>query len=637
MATSSIRAGSAFVELFMKDTRFTTGLKAADKDLRKFGEKMRSLGTWVTAAGTAASLAFVPTIKAASDAVETVNKFEAVFKDQAPAAKAFADALAASVGRSKYAIYDALASLDAFFVGLGFGGSEARKFSQELTALAVDFGSFYNISDDEAMERFISALSGSAQVLDKFGVNIRQAALQEELLAMGVNKTWSEVSEAEKVQARFNVILKSMTAQGAVGDAIKTAGSFGNRMKALKGSLHDAAVEVGNALIPVLTTLVDKVVRIVDASKKWITENTGLVRMIALAAVGVTAAGGALIALGAAATIAGMALGALATVGAAISSVFAALFTKAGLVAVAIAGVAGAIIYVSGSGAKAIQWLSDSFNELRATASLVFKGISDAMAAGDLSLAARVLWLSIKAEFKRGTNALEEVVIGFKQWIATAWYDAVFGLAEPFAEAIAQMAKMWTNFTASIIDKWKGIEQTIAEALITQTAKSQGMDPSMFVGGLRTMYATQADQRKAETEGALSAIDATKTAATGGLSAMRSTLQQGIEDRAGKAMAENAKELADLMKQRDEAIAAAAQAREEAAKKEAAAMPEAGAPPGTTAANEAAGAVAGTFSALAAMRLGTSTAADRTAEATEETAENTGELVAKLDTFLVAV
>src|SRR5690606_31067061 len=106
--------------------------------------------------------------------------------------------------------------------GLGFGAEQSRKFSQQLAQLALDFASFNNMSDAEAQQRFISALSGSSEVLDMFGVNIKQAALEQELLQQGVKKAWTEVSEQEKAVARLSIIMRSMTDQGAVGDAVRT-------------------------------------------------------------------------------------------------------------------------------------------------------------------------------------------------------------------------------------------------------------------------------------------------------------------------------------------------------------------------------------------------------------------------------
>jgi hypothetical protein len=83
-----------------------------------------------------------------------------------------------------------------------------------------------------------------------FGINIKQSALQQELLAMGIKKSVVQASEQEKVLARVNVIYKAMGQQGAIGDAERTAGSLTNTMRRLKDAFVDMGVEIGNIFVP---------------------------------------------------------------------------------------------------------------------------------------------------------------------------------------------------------------------------------------------------------------------------------------------------------------------------------------------------------------------------------------------------
>ncbi len=195
-------------------------------------------------------------ISAASDAQESYSKFQQVFGEQAKAAEDFADRLAKSVGRSRYAIIDSLSVFQSFFKGLEFTSDKSRELSETMQRLAIDFASFHNLQDPEAVQRFISALSGSGEVLDRFGVNIKQAALQQELLRMGINKSWQQVTEQEKALGRLNVIMRAMGQQGAVGDAVRTLGSYANQLKALKAGVHDFAVTAGQIFIPIATEIV---------------------------------------------------------------------------------------------------------------------------------------------------------------------------------------------------------------------------------------------------------------------------------------------------------------------------------------------------------------------------------------------
>lgn len=196
------------------------------------------------------------TVSDASDANESIAKFTAVYGKEAKTASKFVGELADEIGRSESEIRKALSAYQSIFVGLEFGQTKAAKMSMELEKLTLDFAAFHNISDEEAMTRFVSAMSGSAEVLDQFGVNIRQAALQDELFRRGIHKSVTQATEAEKTMARLNVVMEVMGSQGAIGAAARESQSFANRMKDLKAEVQDLSIAVGNQLMqPALETV----------------------------------------------------------------------------------------------------------------------------------------------------------------------------------------------------------------------------------------------------------------------------------------------------------------------------------------------------------------------------------------------
>jgi len=232
-------------------------LTPLEKDLDRTGKKMGEVGRSMTLGITAPlALAAGAFVKAAADAEETENRFRQVFGSLSDDAGAFADELGDAVGRSSIKIMDGLSTFQSFSVGMGFAREEASEMSKSIQTLALDFASFNNISDDEAMQRFISALSGSSEVLDRFGINIKQSALDLELQAQGLANSTSEATEQQKVIARLAIIMRAMTDQGATGDAIRTQDSFTNQMKRLNDAFLDFRVQLGRDIIPALTGLV---------------------------------------------------------------------------------------------------------------------------------------------------------------------------------------------------------------------------------------------------------------------------------------------------------------------------------------------------------------------------------------------
>jgi hypothetical protein len=188
-------------------------------------------------------------VKAAMDAAEMESRFDALFKSSSDDVRAWSETLADAVNRSGQDIRNTASDFEGFFVGLGYSTEEAAKFSKQLTELSVDFASFNNLADSEASGRFISALSGSGEVLDRFGINIKSAALEQKLFEMGINKTTAQASEQEKAIARLAIITESMGAQGAVGDAVRTSGSLSNQWRGLTAALQDGRREIGAAIM----------------------------------------------------------------------------------------------------------------------------------------------------------------------------------------------------------------------------------------------------------------------------------------------------------------------------------------------------------------------------------------------------
>ena len=230
------------------------GLNQANEALDVFKKKataLRNVGLGLTAAITAPFLAFAyNSISAASDAQETENLFKQVFGNITQQGTAFAEQLGDAVGRSTIDIKKGLATFQQFGQGLGMAGQDAFAFSKELQSLSIDFASIQNISDEESMQRFISALSGSTEVMDKFGINLKVAALEQAALKQGIKKSYDEMTELEKATLRLSVIRDVLGKNGAVGDAVRTSGSFANVLKAFRAQVKDLNIAFGEELLP---------------------------------------------------------------------------------------------------------------------------------------------------------------------------------------------------------------------------------------------------------------------------------------------------------------------------------------------------------------------------------------------------
>lgn len=364
------------MEFFLEDQKLQRGLKTTERKLGRFGRSLRGAGAAMLGFGGALAAPFAVSIKAAADLEETMNKFNVVFGENAKQVKEWGDTFAAEVGRSRQQIADFLSSAQDLLVPIGFESGAAEELSKDLTRLAVDLASFNNMADADVMRDLQAALTGSGEVMKKYGVLVSEAAVKQELLNQGLDPKTAD--NTQKAMARLNIIMRGTTA--AQGDAIRSAGSFTNQMKALKASVSDAAAEVGTALLPVVTPLVSKVVEVTKEAAAWITKNHETVVVLAEVTAAVVAVGGALVILGGTVQAVSVAIGGintlLFTVIPAIIK-FGSTMTSAGVAATALkvalvsgvavaAGIAATAIYKANGSVQAFNESIREMNRLTA-------------------------------------------------------------------------------------------------------------------------------------------------------------------------------------------------------------------------------------------------------------------------------
>lgn len=210
-----------------------------------FGSLALNVGAMV-----AGAFSFQKLITSASNVEETMNKFNIVFKNNGEAVKAWSDGLAAEIGRSKNLVASFVSSNQDLFVPLGFDFGTAEEISKTVTGLAFDLASFNNITDEQAFGDLQAALTGSGEVMKKYGVIVSEAAVKQELLNNGLNP--ANATESQKVFARLQIILRGTTA--AQGDAVRSMGGFANQWKRLMGVVEDRSAALGEKVLPLITS-----------------------------------------------------------------------------------------------------------------------------------------------------------------------------------------------------------------------------------------------------------------------------------------------------------------------------------------------------------------------------------------------
>lgn len=184
-------------------------------------------------------------------ALEEENaKFGTVFGAHADEALSWIEDYSDKVGRSALETQQFMSETQNLLVGFGASRDSAFEMSKQVQQLSVDLASFNNVQDDVALNNIQSALLGNHRAAKSLGIALTEATLDQEAANRGYDKAFAKLKPLEKAQLRYQVMVSQ--SQDAMGDAERTAGSYTNQMKRLKGSVSDIAAEAGMALIPTL-------------------------------------------------------------------------------------------------------------------------------------------------------------------------------------------------------------------------------------------------------------------------------------------------------------------------------------------------------------------------------------------------
>ena len=648
-SANAIRAGAAYIELYTHDSRLVRGLARASKRLKAFGAGVKTMGFKIAAAGTTMMAPLLGAAKLFASTGDQLEKMRARtgFTAQALSELGFA---AEQGGASIDQLDRSLAAMARFSVMVERG---LKTSTDLLDMLGVSVDQFQNASPEERFKLLAEALSQVEDETLRAGIALNVFGRSgRELLPM-LEGGRASIEALQEEARRLGITLSD--------DDADAAAALTDAMNRLRRQLKAIVVQIGAALAPVLTELQQNIAPLISQIIGWVKENRTLVVTIFKIAAAVMAAGVGLIVLGGlivgfGATIGGLVtvIGAVGTAIALLGKMVVLLLSPLGLVILAVLALGAFLIHVSGVGAEALAWLGEKFNVLKSDALAAWKGIGDALAAGDIALAAKILWLSLKMEWKRGIHFLSGLWLKFKESFQSVATDMTFGAALAFnnswsglevgwTETIDFLADAWSMFTNLLSRTWHSTVGFIKKAWVRlKSLFDEDVDVNAEVERINreTSEANQtADDQMLEAVGRRDRerkkrrkqIENDRSAVENELIQMYVDENDRRQKRFAQDLAGTESELADAKREWQEAIAQAAAQNAESSTDEPDRIKDLQESLSFTA--DSVGAeqqkveVKGTFNALAARGLSADSLAERTARATEQIVVNTNDLV----------
>jgi hypothetical protein len=626
-------------------------LRSAEHKLRAFGNSIRTLGLKMMAIGAGLLTPLIGSAKAFSSmgdevakmakrtglSVETLSELRFVASQTGTEFSTLENGFRKmqrsiyDAGRGLSTAVDALADL-----GLTYKDLEGLSPEEQFKLLADRIGKVKDPTKKAAIAMSLFGRTGTNLIpmFDQGAAGIN--ALQEEARRLGLTMRSEDAKAAE---------------------------DFTDAMDRLWKVVKMTAFHVGAALAPALQKITNVITNIAVKINDWITQNQHVIVTIGKVVLAVIAGGAALVVLGTAISGLGMVFGKLSTVVTGVGAVlkmlgsaFAFLVSPIGLVITAVAALGAYLVYSTDVAGKAVDWLGQKFSILKDDAVSAYQGIADAMAAGDIALAAKILWLTLKMEWTRGVNLLEKAWLNFRNFFIRIGYDAFYGMVAAaqtvwhglevgwiettafFSRCwqgfVSFFAKTWENIKAGAQKAWNWIKSLFDDSFDLQTENKMVEDQrQQAIASIEDEKQRKLAEREAERQSQRDQAARMNDATLEEIGRQHAEKYQALDDEYNARMAENTKDLEAARKEWKDSISRAKDKRteKELAKPEAQSFQKAmdASMDVGDVLNEASRkmSVTGTFNATAAWGLGTGSAADRTAKATEETARNTKKIL----------
>lgn len=490
---SGIKAGRAYVELGVNDA-FTRGLTQAKKQLAAFGAGLTQIGVGFSAVSAGILAPLSAAVLKFSDSGDQVAKMAQRIGIGGEALQELGHAADLS-GADMESLETGLRKMQKTLDQSADGSKEA---TESLAKLGLTVADLQGKSPDEQFRLIADKIAGISDPT-------RKTAAAMEIFGKSGTKLIPLLNEGaagiQKMQDRFKALGAELSS-----DELKAAEELNDRLGDLRTSLAGVANHIAAAVAPAISAFAAKVTGIVASASRWIQENGEVVRSIAKIGLAIGAAGAAFLALGGTLTVISIAIGgfisawgAVMAVAGAVGSAIAALASPLGILVTALVGTAAALIYFSGVGNTALQWLRDNFASLRSFVGEVIGGISDALAAGDIALAAKVLWAGLTVAWEAGTLALRKIWEtakgAFLGFFTDMWAGALkimevgtHALEVGWIETTSFLSKGWSQFTSFMTETWLTVVNLIQKAWNTL----KGLFDSTFDSAAENLKADQA-------------------------------------------------------------------------------------------------------------------------------------------------
>ena len=251
--------------------RYNNTVNRATTRTNAWSSALRGIGLYAVFRGVTRLLG--SSISKATEYTESLNLFTVAMGEYAEEAYNYAQKAAEVLGIDPAEWMKNQGTINSIVSGFGVAGDKAAYMSQNLSALAYDISSLNNYTVAESFQKVRSAISGELEPLRNLGFDLSVARLEQERLNLGIEKSVSDMTQAEKSQLRYYAMMTQVTHTQT--DMARTLNSPANMLRVFRMQLNLVSREIGNLFIPILKAALPPLIAIAMAIREIIATIAG--------------------------------------------------------------------------------------------------------------------------------------------------------------------------------------------------------------------------------------------------------------------------------------------------------------------------------------------------------------------------
>lgn len=478
--TGAIRAGRAYVELGLDQSKFVKGLRAAEKELKALGQSIMKIGAGLTAAGGAITGVFTAAAKSFVSAGDAINDMATRTGVSVGALQALGFAAKMS-GTDVEALETGLRVMQRTITDAAGGSKSAAK---SLTDVGLSVQALAGMAPEDQF-------TAVAEAISKIEDPTRRVAVAFDLLGRGGTSLIPMMEEGAAgiaaMAQRFAQLGPPLTAAD-VSLAALADDVWNELLTAFKAITN----QVGASVTPALVELGQIATELIADGARWASRNRELLATIAKVGAAAAVAGGAIVALGASVSVAGFVLGGVATAVTFVGSAIAALASPIGLAVVGVTAATAAFVKFTDTGRAMADTVTTALGEVIAKAKEIGGAVFNAVASGDLQLAGELIKTTFELAWAHVKQTAMEVWFAIKNTVLDAVNAIIVAYENMVDAATRAMLRLESNAKRWVQIKDVQLTKVYQADQIRGMEKKGKADPKSAADALRTLDAMEA-------------------------------------------------------------------------------------------------------------------------------------------------